>query len=122
MTPERLAEIRANQARRSVSANSPNPHDLMRELSELLAEVDRLAAVSDAFKLAAADLAQVGIAEREALRKSLAALAGAEALWRHAECCVTGTGCTHDSDGECADSLLSHATDLVDRGWLGRVS
>ena len=33
-------------------------------------------------------------------------------LWRHAECCVTGTGCTHDSDGDCADALLQHAVDL----------
>lgn len=40
-------------------------------------------------------------------------LPGAVALWGHAECCVTGTGCTHDSDGGCADSLMQHATDLM---------
>lgn len=37
----------------------------------------------------------------------------ARTLLDHAECCVTGSGCTHDSESECADALLAHARDLL---------
>lgn len=44
----------------------------------LLAEVDRLREELEAFKGAAADLAQAGIAERDALRKVVALLSNTE--------------------------------------------
>jgi hypothetical protein len=80
---------------------------------ELEAERDRLRVERDAFKQASIDLAQAGIAERTALRDALNALNEAGELWRHAESCVTGTGCTHDTDADCADSLLTHARQLM---------
>jgi hypothetical protein len=82
-------------------------------IRELEAERDRLRVERDAFKQASTDLAQAGIAERKALRDALNALNEAGELWRHAESCVTGTGCTHDADADCADSLLTHARQLM---------
>jgi outer membrane protein TolC len=77
------------------------------------AERDRLARQVEAFKHTAGDVAQRYQGEVATLRKALAAMNDPIQLWNHAEACVTGTGCTHDSDSDCADSLLHHAANLM---------